>query len=270
MKTPSVRIIGAQAISIARYGYRLVDVLKHNKESEQEKVIRLVLAQIFTALRDVGSIINIVEVVDENYVESVTAACQRYFLLFALFFPLNCNSTVWTIGYVVPFHAEEIFKGYEVGYGILSMQGKQSKHSSIKQELKTCSNRSTKQDERGKWYQLMRSSYVRNFYLPYHFPIPSMYQSHFRPRKPVTDKECCNCSRSLQSELLCQVCIESVSILDCVQKKYLTEDILFIIKPVKCKICSKRFTDACSLNKHTAKNECNQVITQLIPQAITI
>ena len=115
MKTPSVRIIGAQAISIAQYGYRLVDVLKHNKESEQEKVIRLVLAKTFTALRDVGSIINIVDVVDENYVESVTAARQRYFLLFALFFPLNCNSIVWTIGYVVPFHVEEIFKGYGVG-----------------------------------------------------------------------------------------------------------------------------------------------------------
>nr|XP_047141469.1 uncharacterized protein LOC124816356 [Hydra vulgaris] len=150
LKTPSVRIIDAQAISIAQYGYRLVDVLKHNKESEQEKVIRLVLAQIFTALRDVGSIINIVDVVDEIYVESVTAACRRHFLLFALFFPLNYNSTVWTIGYVVPLHAEEIFKGYGVGYGILSMQGKESKHSSIKQELKTCSNRSTKQNERGK------------------------------------------------------------------------------------------------------------------------
>ncbi|XP_065640875.1 uncharacterized protein LOC136073268 [Hydra vulgaris] len=127
LKTPSVRIIGAQAISIAQYGYRLVDVLKYNKESEQEKVIRLVLAQIFTALQDIGSIINIVDVVDENYVESVTAACQRYFLLFALFFSLNCNSIVWIIGYVVTFH-EEIFQGYGVGYGILSMQGKESKH----------------------------------------------------------------------------------------------------------------------------------------------
>ena len=95
------------------------------------------------------------------------------------------------------------------------MQGKESKHSSIKQELKTCSSRSTKQDERGKWYQLIRSSYIQNFYLPYHFPIPSVYHSHFRPRKPVTDEEYCHCSRLLQSELLCQVCIESVPILDC-------------------------------------------------------
>ncbi|XP_065684411.1 uncharacterized protein LOC136096766 [Hydra vulgaris] len=175
LKTPSIRIIGSQAISIAQYGYCLVDVSKHDKESKQEKVIRLILAQIFTTLQDIGSVINIVDVVEENYVENVTAVCQRYFLLFALFFPLNCNSTVCTIGYVVPFHAAEIFKDYGVGYGILSMQGKESKHSSIKQELKTCSNRSTKQGEKGKCYQLMQPSYVRNFYLPYHFSVPSIY-----------------------------------------------------------------------------------------------
>ena len=42
------------------------------------------------------------------------------------------------------------------------------------------------------------------------------------------------------------------------------------MKPVKCKVCSKRFTDACSLNKYTAKNECNQVVTQLILHTLTI
>ena len=36
------------------------------------------------------------------------------------------------MGYVVPYHALEIYRKYHIGYGALSMQGKESKNSSIK------------------------------------------------------------------------------------------------------------------------------------------
>ena len=271
MKTPEFRLIGAQATSIAQYGYRLIDSVEFDGESDHQKLKRLVLAKIFETLRDVGSVINKVDIVGENYVENVTDVCKRYFLLFALFFPLNCNSTVWTIGHVVPFHAKEIFETYSVGYGILSMQGKESKHSSLKQELKSCSNRSTVQDKNGKWYQLMRSSYVRNFYLPFHFPIPSTYHSHYQPRKPITENECCHCSRELESELLCKVCIASIPILDCVAKKCLTEEIFCLMMPVKCNECNERFADVVSCTEHKTNIHHNSnSLIPIVPRTLTV
>ena len=58
------------------------------------------------------------------------------------------------------------------------MQGKECKHSELKQELKSGTNRSTACDQEGKWYQIMRNSYVRTFYLPYHFPISALATIH--------------------------------------------------------------------------------------------
>ena len=86
----------------------------------------------------------------ETYLSDIKYQCKIYFNLFSLYFKHKCNSTVWTIGYVVPYHAEKLWKDYKVGYGIISMQGKESKHSSIKTELKMSTNRSTSQDEKGK------------------------------------------------------------------------------------------------------------------------
>ena len=119
-------------------------------------------------------------------------AWQLYFNLFSLFLNDYCNSTVWTVGYVVAFHAEKLWKEYDMGYGILSMQGKESKHSAIKQELKTCSNRSCSQYNKGKWHQLLRGSFVRNFYIPYHFPMES-YVSHSDSRNPPVNGIVCSC-----------------------------------------------------------------------------
>ena len=67
MKTPEFRFIGAQAISIAQYGYRLIDSVQFDGESDHQKLERLVLAKIFERLRDVGSLINKVDMFGINY-----------------------------------------------------------------------------------------------------------------------------------------------------------------------------------------------------------
>ena len=121
------------------------------------------------------------------------------------------------MGYVIPYHVKLVFEKYKVGFGIMSMQGKEAKHSAIKQELRNNTNRSTAQDERGKWHQIARSNYVRKFYLPFHFPMSDTYHSHYRPRKALekNDEIVCVCSRPIgnASERLCQTCIDSTEIM---------------------------------------------------------
>ena len=99
------------------------------------------------------------------------------------------------------------------------MQGKEAKHSSLKQELKCGTNRSNSENS-GKWNQIMRSSYVRNFFVPYHLPISASYHSHYRPRKASQedDSEVCMCSRNLLSEEeICESCVNAIPLMQCVQ-----------------------------------------------------
>ena len=209
-KKLDVRLIGAQAISLARYSFRLVDQLQYQNEYKAEIIMRLALAKICSTLRDIGAEMNRVKIEDKGYCDQISTLCKRYFNLFALFFKESCQSTVWTVGYALPFHARSVFQQFGCGYGILSMQGKEAKHSAIKQELKIGTNRSFECNEKGKWHQIMRSSFVRNFYLPYHFPLKASYASHYSSRKPNhLIEDCCDCSRPLHSDQLCAICIDS-------------------------------------------------------------
>ena len=58
-----------------------------------------------------------------------------------LFFPKSVNLTVWTIGCAIPYYAEKLREKYKIGYGIVSLQAKESKHAAIKYDL-SLSNRS--------------------------------------------------------------------------------------------------------------------------------
>lgn len=94
------------------------------------------------------------------------------------------------------------------------MQGKESKHSALKQALKMETNRSTAEGDKNKWHQIMRSSYVRDFYLPYHFPLNN-YHSHYQSRIPPcsNSENVCSCFRTLSdasgTDHMCLICSES-------------------------------------------------------------
>ena len=181
-----------------------MDVLQTPVESELEKMYHSVTSKFFESLRHAGVLANRV-LVDNTYPKAISKICTLYFNLYAIFLPDDCNSTVWTLGYVVSYHAKKLYQSHNIGYGVLSMQGKEAKHSQIKQELKNCSNRQIN-GEKNKWYQLMQSRYVRTFYLPYHFPIKA-YTPHFESRNPPSSENICVCYRTINDDtLLCGTC----------------------------------------------------------------
>ncbi|XP_065639723.1 uncharacterized protein LOC136072530 [Hydra vulgaris] len=271
MNKLETRLIGAQAVSLAQYSFRLVDILQIENESNIQKLKRTVLAKICESLRDAGVLIIKYNITSENYSADVAKYCVRYFNLFSLFFPESCQSTVWTMGYIVPYHAKDIYTKYNIGYGVLTMQGKESKHSSLKQQLKNNSNRSVSSDEQGKWHQLMRSSFVRNIYLPYHFPMNITYHTHYKSRVPANldSESICHCSRQLVSEQLCDCCIFAIPLMQCVEKGELTEEILAILKPYQCEVCNERFSDNNKLLQHLTSHAQNQIIN-IIPRELSL
>ena len=58
-----------------------------------------------------------------------------YFNLLVMFLEQSVNVTVWTVAYAIPYHASLPFTQFKVGYGIISLQAKKSKHSGIKSDL---------------------------------------------------------------------------------------------------------------------------------------
>ena len=137
----SVRLIGAQDISLARYSYCLVDSLQTESESEGDILCRLGLGKIIQYLRNAGELFNIVHVNSTGEISQLDELCRLYHNLLVLFFPTSVNVSVWTVAYALPYH--------EVGYGFLSLQAKESKHAGLKCEL-SMSNRSQADDINGK------------------------------------------------------------------------------------------------------------------------
>ena len=217
------------------------------------KIKLFVLAKICQSLRDIGSMISRV-IVSSSYPEDIRKICTYYFNLFALYFKENCNVTVsvWTMGYVIPYHVNKLYTEYKVGYDILNMQGKESKHLQLKQELRLCTNRSKSDDDKGKWYQIMRSSYVQTFYLPYHFLTSTCY-SHYTcrvPKEDVDDFEIGSCSRKLNvGENVCSICANS-EIIKAAENGEISENILHILKPIQCHECQLRFPDQIRCDGH--------------------
>ena len=146
-------------------------------------------------LRNAGTLFNKVDT-NSIEIEQLKDNLTTYFNLLALFFPTSVNVTVWTVAYAIPCHASLLYEKYSIGFGILSLQAKESKHSGIKHDL-LLTNRSRSTSTLGKWWQVMRENYVRAFYLPEHHPMLSMYISHYESRMPpqVAKPHYCQCGR---------------------------------------------------------------------------
>jgi hypothetical protein len=106
----------------------------------------------------------------------------------------------------------------------------------------------------GKWWQVMRSNYIRSFYLPEHQPAPPSYVSHFKSRTPshCSSVGYCGCGRSKDIvDEQCAVCKAAKYIIECAREKKLSEQVIVLLKPISCNECNQRFADVTNLKAHT-------------------
>ena len=265
------RLIGVQAIALARYAYRLIDSLHCADESPSQRVSRLALGRIVLSLRHACSIFNKVSATQAD-VHELDENCKLYFNLLCLFFPSHVNVTTWTVAYAIPYHALKLYNTYKVGYGIISQQAKEAKHSCVKNDL-ALSNRSMSQDTSGKWWQVMRANYVRSFYLPEHQPMPNMYKSHFQSRVPphCQSAKICHCGRSKFEESdCCDTCLACSDIVESAQNQKLSENLISLLKPLLCTFCGERFADESILDAHVSSHRQAPVCSNKNPRDMTV
>ena len=241
----TTRLIGEQAIKLANYGYRLADLFCVECGNGALYFKYLVICKLVEILRNIGSLISRVTV-NQNYPSDVHKLCTLYHNLISLFFAERCNVTVWNIGYALPYHVQLLYEKYEIGYGITSMQGKESKHSGIKKMLKSETNQSN-DNVTGKWMQIHKLCYLKDFHMP-----KFNYYSHSTSRIPVfTDNEPrCECSRIQTDGFSCNVCDSAQGLVDNAINAFIDPEVVKIVKPYLCKQCQKRFADLTLFNKH--------------------
>ena len=91
----------------------------------------------------------------------------------------------------------------------------------------------------------------------------SNYHSHYRSRKVIedTNKLYCVCSREIRiNEVICSVCRDSSPIMEGAAEAKILENVLEMLKPIKCSDCSERFSDLTSKDKHVLISHPNSRI----------
>jgi len=126
-------LIGDQAIALAYFSCRLIDGLKISNESPAQTLKRLALGKIAGCLRNAGASLN--KKVSPVDIGQLQEHCTLYFNLYVLFCEMDVNVTVWTVAYAIPYHAAKLYDSCKVGYGIISLQAKEAKHSEVKNDL---------------------------------------------------------------------------------------------------------------------------------------
>ena len=126
----------------------LIDVLEQ-LSTDVEKKVFYIHAYLCLCLRECVSLFCRVTISNEQVsrLHEVCTFFPGYFLFF------NINSTIWMLGYVVPWHTREMKGKYGFGLGLNSMEGRQAKHIAISQYA-----RNTAYCQR--WEQIFRHEYI--------------------------------------------------------------------------------------------------------------
>ena len=90
----------------------LISAVESRANPGREVTILHVIAYICLCLRVCVSLFSRLEITDEQ-VSELKAICTRYFRANAIFF--HVNPTVWTIGHIVPAHAQDMKSKYGLG-----------------------------------------------------------------------------------------------------------------------------------------------------------
>ena len=125
--------------------------------------------------------------------------CSNFFIAQCLF--NKVTPTTWTIGHVVPNHAFEVFHQYRLGLNVVSMEGREAKHLSVKRY-------SQNTNFNGRWLQIFRHEYVHLIWLRERgYEVGETYKrKEVYVPQGVTECEICYCGLPKDGEGRCVYC----------------------------------------------------------------
>ena len=195
---------------------KLVKVLLPNDLDCYEDLIIYAIAFMAVNLRDAVSIFSRITDMKQELLANLNRCCVNYFNAAALFLS-RITVSVWTLGYIVPVHANKMFEKFKTGLGLNTMQGREAKH----QRLGGYAKNTTHQN---KWQQIFRHEYISLVWLREQNPYTDTYSKtkfKYVPVRCNTD-DFCNCGLSkdvLMDE--CKICSSKItkSIKESIEKR---------------------------------------------------
>ena len=155
-----------------------------------------------------------------QHLKDLEEACEIYYNMYVLF--RQVNLTVWTIGKVVPYHAWLIYRKYGYGMGIVSMQGRESKHIQFVDYVCHASG-----SEMNKMEIAFRHEFCELIYLRQEKPSLDSYKScdkiHYIPTEYTTRAGVCYCGLKHVNGS-CQLCEQDT--LMCIEKSCIAQKCL--------------------------------------------
>ena len=121
-------------------------------------------------LRDCVSLFSRVRITEAEVLQ-LEKSCTEYFNVNALFLQ-KVNPTVWTIGYVIPFHTKEMVQTLSFGLGLNTMQGREAKHIKLKKYMENTTNVQKGQ----RWRHVFRHEHISLVWLRDIDPLSAKYR----------------------------------------------------------------------------------------------
>ena len=179
----------------------LVEVLDTFATGRQVQILH-VHSYLCLCLRDCVALFSRVNITDEELTK-LRELCFHFCQGYRLFF--HINPTIWTLGYVVPTHAEQMKSKYGLGLGLNSMEGREAKHIAISRYSKNTTYQH-------RWNQIFLHEYISLIWLREkgyntHGTVVSKSTSYI-PARVTSNPEFCYCGlkKALVADENCRFC----------------------------------------------------------------
>ena len=202
------RFTGKESKLLSNHLMKLILSLRADDDDHLSNFKLHVFAYVGMQLREAESFYSQVHPPDQNYLACLKKSCQLYFNSVSLFQGSSVSPTVWTIGYVVRYHAQLIFRRYSLGLWVNIMQGRKAKHTMIGAFARhsTLSLR---------WQLVFRHEYISCVWLRNMFPKSPTFSSHkvvkYVPDFVYKDNYCyCGLEKPTDKEI-CDFCSDPLT-----------------------------------------------------------
>ena len=201
------RFTGKESRAFCHHFSTLLSLLKLPSDSRKQIQTILALHYVGLRLRDCCSIINRFDMKQVD-IDKLSVLAREYYRANALFLPTSVNPTIWTIGNVVPFHAQQVYDKYKQGLLTVTMEGREAKHLAL---LRLKAN-TTYQN---RWQEIVRHEFIMLIWLPEQQHKPCPYKSSkgvYIPLRVYNDDRYCYCGllKADCEDQSCNFCSDNV------------------------------------------------------------
>ena len=152
------RFTGKDSRRLCHNFMMLVKSLSNDNDAKADRQAILVLAFMGQRLGDSVSLFNRFDIKEAD-LDQLHHVATEYFRINAMFVADAVNPTIWTLGHIVPVHACQVFRKYNQGLGLVTMEGHEAKHI----YLKKLSENTTYQD---RWDDIFKHEFIMLIWLP--------------------------------------------------------------------------------------------------------